>query len=124
VAGKVTGPGNGPPGNIPVGGPEDSRPVAEGRAPFADKLKSGEAAAVSGTAAPSVAAPSGVSDLAAALKAGQLTPKAAVDQVIDRVVEKQLGTHAPTAAREKLRAALEDAVADDPLLAEKIRSLT
>ena len=121
MAGKVTGPGNGPPGNIPVGGPEDSRPVAEGRAPFADKLKSSEAAGVSAAVAPSAA--SGVADLAAALKAGKLTPKAAVDQVIDRVVEKQLGTHAPAAAREKLRAALEDAVADDPLLAEKIRSL-
>ena len=125
MAGKVTGPGNGPPGNIPVGGPEDSRPIAEGRAPFADKLKSGEAASVSGAVGPSAAAaPSGVADLAAALKAGKLTPKAAVDQVIDRVVEKQLGTHAPAAAREKLRAALETAVADDPLLAEKIRTLT
>jgi hypothetical protein len=125
VAGKVTGPGNGPPGNIPVGGPEDSRPIAEGRAPFADKLKSGEAASVSGAVGTSAAAaPSGVADLAAALKAGKLTPKAAVDQVIDRVVEKQLGTRAPAAAREKLRAALETAVADDPLLAEKIRTLT
>jgi hypothetical protein len=39
-------------------------------------------------------------------------------------VEKQLGTNAPAAVREKVRAALENAVADDPLLADKIRSLS
>ena len=43
--------------------------------------------------------------------------------MIDREVEKQLGANAPAATREKLRAALEDAVADDPLLADKIRGL-
>lgn len=125
MAGKVTGPGNGPfdPGNLPVGGTEGRRPVAEGQAPFADKLKAGQPAGVSETGAAAPTAASGVSDLAAALKAGTLTPKAAVDRVIDRVVEKQLGADAPAAAREKLRAALEDAVADDPLLAEKIRGL-
>ena len=125
MAGKVTGPGSGPPGNFPVGGPDESRPVAEGHAPFAEKLKPGEAASsvASAGGASSAAATSGVADLAAALKAGKLTPQAAVDRVIDRIVDKQLGAHAPAAAREKLRAALEDAVADDPLLAEKIRGL-
>jgi hypothetical protein len=123
VAGKVTGPGSGPPGSLPIGGPEESRPAAEGHAPFAERLKPGEPAAIGPAGAPSATAAAGVADLAAALKAGTLTPKAAVDRVIDRVVDKQLGAHAPAAAREKLRAALEDAVADDPLLAEKIRSL-
>jgi hypothetical protein len=125
VAGKVTGPGNGPvdsPGT-PIGGPDEGRPVEGGRAPFAEKLKPADQAGAAG--APAAAAPpaSGVADLAAALKAGTLSPQAAVDRVIDRVVDKQLGAHAPAAAREKLRAALETAVADDPLLAEKIRGL-
>lgn len=126
MAGKITGPGNGPfdAGKLPVSGAEGGRPVAEGQAPFADKLRPGETAGVSGAGATSsAAATSGVADLAAALKAGTLTPKAAVDRVIDRVVQNQLGADAPAAAREKLRAALEDAVADDPLLAEKIRGL-
>lgn len=125
MAGKITGPGSGPPGNLPVGGPDQSRPIAEGHAPFAEKLKPGDptTGAASAGGASSATAASGVADLAAALKAGTLTPRAAVDRVIDRVVEKQLGAHAPAAAREKLRAALEDAVADDPLLAEKIRGL-
>jgi hypothetical protein len=121
VAGKITGPGSGPPGNVPVGPPDESRPIAEGHAPFSDKLKpAGASGSGPISAAPAAA---GVADLAAALKAGTLTPQAAVDRVIDRVVEKQLGAGAPAAAREKLRAALEDAVADDPLLAEKIRGL-
>jgi hypothetical protein len=124
VAGKVTGPGNGPPGSVPIGGPDSSRPIAEGHPPFADRLKPADAAGPSAATGPSPAvAASGVADLAAALKAGTLTPQAAVDRVIDRIVDKHLGAHAPVGAREKLRAALEAALADDPLLAEKIRGI-
>lgn len=125
MAGKITGPGNGgPPGSVPVGGSDSSRPIAEGQAPFADRLKPADAAGTSpASGAPPAIAASGIADLAAALKAGTLTPQAAVDRVIDRIVDKHLGAHAPVGAREKLRAALEAALADDPLLAEKIRSL-
>ncbi len=145
MAGKITGPGSGPPGSSPVGGSDESLPSAGGPR-FADKLGQTDAAAQapSSTAANpggqignvgqvgkvgnvgSVGSGGSVgltADLAADLRAGKITPKAAVDRVIDRVVEKQLGADAPTATREKLRAALEDAVADDPLLADKIRSL-
>ena len=133
MAGKVTGPGGGPPGNAPVGGTDESRPAAATERPssaapaaFADKLKSaGAPTAAAGTTAKEAArAPSATSDLAADLKAGKITAKAAVDRVIDRVVDKQLGTNAPAAVREKLRAALETAVTDDPLLADKIRGLS
>jgi hypothetical protein len=103
-----------------VGGPDEARPVEEGRAPFADKLKQAGPAGASTVAAPPAA---GMADLAAALKAGTLSPQGAVDRVIDRIVDQQLGSQAPTSAREKLRAALESAVADDPLLADKIRGL-
>lgn len=131
MAGKVTGPGGGPPGAAPpgdgkaekVGGNDESRPVAENRPAFADKLKSPSATGTTGTPASS-AAGSVTADLAADLKAGKLSPQAAVDRVIDRVVDKQLGTNAPAAVREKLRTALENAVADDPLLADKIRGLS
>jgi hypothetical protein len=134
VAGKVTGPGNGPSGSGPVGGPDggpvggsvggadESRPSVGGPR-FADKLGQTEAAAQASK--PATALPPGglTSDLAADLRAGKITPRAAVDRVIDRVVDKQLGAGAPAATREKLRAALENAVADDPLLADKIRGL-
>ena len=132
MAGKVTGPGGGPPGSAPpegakINGNDESRPVAESRPAFADKLKSA-GALTSPTSAPgkevSTAAGSPTADLAADLKAGKISPQAAVDRVIDRVVDKQLGTNAPAAVREKLRAALENAVADDPLLADKIRGLS
>ena len=129
MAGKVTGPGSGPPGSAPVGGNDESRPVAESRPPFADKLKSaGAPTSTTGkdapTAAGSVKADLAVDDLAGRLKAGKISPQAAVDRVIDRVVDRQLGTNAPAAVREKLRTALENAVADDPLLADKIRGLS
>ena len=94
-------------------------------AAFADKLKS--AGAPTARARPAAKtggkeaarATSATADLAADLKAGKISPQAAVDRVIDRVVDKQLGTDAPAGVREKLRAALETAVADDPLLADK-----
>jgi hypothetical protein len=127
VAGKVTGPGGGPPGGGKIAGNDESRPVAESRPPFADKLKSTSAptgtTTTPGKEAPT-AAGSATADLAAELKAGKISPQAAVDRVIDRVVDKQLGTNAPAAVREKLRTALENAVADDPLLADKIRGLS
>jgi hypothetical protein len=123
VAGKVTGPGGGPPGSAPVRGNDESRPVTESRPPFADKLKAaGAPPSATGKEAPTGAG-SVTADLAADVKAGKISPQTAVDRVIDRVVDKQLGTNAPPAAREKLRAALENAVADDPLLADKIRGL-
>jgi hypothetical protein len=132
VAGKVTGPGGGPPGSAPpegakIGGNDESRPVAESRPPFADKLKSaGTPTSTTSTTGKEAAAAAGgpTADLAAELKAGKISPQAAVERVIDRVVDKQLGTNAPAAVREKLRAALENAVADDPLLADKIRGLS
>jgi hypothetical protein len=133
VAGKVTGPGGTPPGSSnPVGESGKSGSVGstgESPAPFADKLKSSGAptppASATGAARKETAGGAGsVTDLAADLKAGKISPKAAVDRVIDRVVDKQLGANAPAATREKLRTALENAVADDPLLADKIRGLS
>lgn len=135
MAGKVTGPGGTPPGSGSVGesgNVGESGKVGstgESRAPFADKLKrSGAptpAASATGAARKEAAGGAGgVTDLAADLKAGKISPKAAVDRVIDRVVDKQLGANAPSATREKLRTALENAVADDPLLADKIRGLS
>ena len=130
MAGKITGPGGAPPGNAPVGpgnASDESRPAAgaaDSRPAFADKLKSAGAATPASKADAPAAARSATADLAADLKSGKITPQAAVERVIDRVVDKQLGTNAPAAVREKLRAALETAVADDPLLADKIRGLS
>ena len=106
---------------------------ASGAAPADKTQKSGKSFAetVSGVtparaaAASASSAPGGVAvhDLAAALRTGQLDARTAVDKVIDRVVSAQLGPDAPTHLRDKVQAALRDAVDDDPLLAEKLRGL-
>ena len=74
--------------------------------------------------APGQAARGLTADVAAELAAGRIDQKAALDRVIERIIDKQLGPGAPATVREKVRAALQDAVADDPVLTDKIRSLT
>ncbi len=64
-----------------------------------------------------------VNDLAADLKAGKLAPRAAIDKIVDRVVARQIGPETPAAVRDQVRAALQEAVESDPLLAEKLRQL-
>ena len=64
-----------------------------------------------------------VSDIGTALKAGKLTPQAAIDKVIERVLDRQVGRKAGPAVREKLSAALRESLADDPMLAAKVRAL-
>jgi hypothetical protein len=125
VTGKVSGPGSGP----PVGGPGDD-PKSEsasgvGGPRFADKLGAPEAAKSTGgpAATAAEATRSLTADVAAELGAGRIDAKGAVDRVIERIVDKQVGPGAPAAVRETVRTALERAVADDPLLSEKIRAL-
>jgi hypothetical protein len=98
---------------------------AKGKA-FADKLASAErAAGLAGgpekTAA--VRKASVVSDIAADLKTGKLGPKAALDKVVERVIDRQLGKAAAPALRAQLGAALRESLADDPLLMAKVRAL-
>jgi hypothetical protein len=130
VAGKVSGPGSGP----PVGGPSDDQksesPSAVGGPRFADKLAETDATkraeGPSAAAAQAARGAKGIeltADIATELSAGRIDPKAALDRVIERVLDKQLGPGAPAAVREQVRAALETAVADDPALSDKIRSL-
>jgi hypothetical protein len=144
---KITGPGqppvagaSGSTGGNSTEGPREGEGVGSasraGDATGADAKKtaaSGKAFAekVSGATAPratqvnAARRPGEVSvqDLAADLKAGKIDARAAVDKVIDRVVGVQLGAAAPAHVREKVQAALRDALEGDPLLAEKLRGL-
>lgn len=61
--------------------------------------------------------------LAADVDAGRLDARAAVDKLIDHVIDLQLGGGASPQAREQVAAALREAVASDPLIAEKLKSL-
>jgi len=139
---KINGPGQPPvpgvSGQEAPAGPDETRGIngvgpAGGTTPGEKAQKTGKtfAETVSApTAAPpagasGVARPGGVAvhDLAAALRSGQLDARSAVDKVIDRIVTAQLGPHAPTQVRDKVQAALRDALDDDPTLAEKLRGL-
>jgi hypothetical protein len=62
-------------------------------------------------------------DIAADLKAGKLDPKAALDKVVERVLDRQLGANAPVAMRNQLRDALRDTISSDPFLADRLRGL-
>jgi hypothetical protein len=65
----------------------------------------------------------GISDVSADLRAGRISPQVAIDRVVERVLERQLGANAPAAVREKLGVALRQTLEDDPVLAAKVRSL-
>jgi hypothetical protein len=95
---------------------------------FADKLARASRSATAGTAtAPARAAQAGgvpaVADIGKALQTGQITPQAAIDRVVERIVARQIGPRGPAALREKLSAALRQTLEDDPMLAAKIRAL-
>lgn len=134
---KVTGPDQ--PAAPDLSGPEGGNKLdkgaktatigglAEPGKSFADKV-SGARPPEAGVTTPSLRAgarvsDAGVSDLAADLKAGKLTPQAAIDKVLDRVVARQIGPEAPAAVREQVRAALQEALESDPLLVDKLRQL-
>jgi hypothetical protein len=125
VAGKVTGPGGGlpptPPVDAPKGPGEKAEIPAAGGPRFADRLAGAPPAQPAAAAGRTDTI---TADLAADLRAGRITPQAAIDKVIDRIVDRQLGAGAPPAVREQVRMALVDAVADDPLLGEKLKQLS
>jgi hypothetical protein len=94
---------------------------------FAAKLERATAkshATSASTKTAATGATKSVSDIGAQLRAGRITPQAAIDKVIDRIVTRQLGIHAGPAAKEKIGAALRERLADDPLLAAKVRALS
>jgi len=123
VAGiKVTGPGSG----VPDAGTPEAAPAPEaGRGAEAGAPEA--AAGAKGTTA--AATDPLTADIAAELVAGKLGAREALDRIVERVIDQQIGADAPPAVREKLRAALNDALAQgeagemDPFLAEKLRRL-
>ncbi len=104
--------------------------TGNGRSDFAAKLDKAGKAAGKHPVAPAEPSPtagaraSSISDIGADLTAGRITPEVAIDKVIDRIVAQQLGIHASPAAREQIGAALRERLADDPLLAAKVRALS
>jgi hypothetical protein len=102
------------------------RAEGSGRA-FAEKLAAaGTPAGATGPSSPTAARPpelTATAAIASELDAGRLTPAAAVNQILEQVLAQQVGPDAPAAVRESVRAALQDALENDPLLAEQLRRL-
>jgi hypothetical protein len=101
------------------------RSEGSGRA-FAEKLAAAGTPAGSPAAPPTAARPAelnGTAAIAGDLEAGRLTPAAAVDRILEQVLTQQVGADAPAAIREQVRAALRDALENDPLLSEQLRRL-
>jgi hypothetical protein len=119
---KVTGPTSGVPGGAPepiqeANGPAKPAGATEEAAGTrsAEKVGGGQAAAASHPL---------TDDIAADLAAGKIGPKVALERVVARIVDQQLGAEAPPAAREKLRAILQDTLDGDPLLADYVAALS
>ena len=117
---KVTGPGSQP----PVGAPEEpNAPEAKAGAGFADKLDRTAGTQPAGAAAAGKAAGTLTSDIARALANKEITAEAAVDQVVSRILDKQVGPGGQPSTRAKVETALRDALETDPVLSAKIRRL-
>jgi hypothetical protein len=122
---KISKPPSGSLSGRPVGLPPAKSAGAKG---FADKLAraTGSDKARAATAAQPAARARevrAVADIGKALRAGQITPQAALDRVVERIVASRVGKNGPAAVREKLGAALRQTLEDDPMLAAKVRAL-
>jgi hypothetical protein len=123
--------GSGP--SAPTGAPEGSQGTQgtdkTGGPNFADRLDKTTAAGA--TAAPEKAsAPSGgpprklTGDIGAKLEKGQISTNDALDQVVSRILDKQIAAGAPPTTRAKVETALRDALETDPVLTAKVRTLS
>jgi hypothetical protein len=121
---KISGSG---PSLPPEGAPaaeEPKGPAGKGFGEAVDKTASSAAQAPAEAARVGQAAALGpVADIVSDLRAGKISAQAAVERVVDRVLDQQVGPDAPAAVREQVGAALRQALEDDPLLADKLRAL-
>jgi hypothetical protein len=88
---------------------------------FAEKLDGVAAAEAPRAAAAAGADPIGA--LAAELKSGAITPRQAVDRLVDLALGQGPAASLPAPARAALRAQMEDLLRQDPYLSAKLRRL-
>src|SRR6267142_3206948 len=114
---RIKGPGDGP---RPTDAVDEAAPVdgVEETAP----AETEGVARVGGTGGPGGVDPIG--QVAARLRAGEITSDQAVELLIDDAIERQMGGAVPKDLEPKLREVLRDYATNDPYLAAKIRRLT
>lgn len=64
-----------------------------------------------------------VSDLGAEVQAGRLSADAAVETLVDRILDRQLGQDASPALRQQVEGALRAMLAEDPFVAAHLSAL-
>jgi hypothetical protein len=125
---KISRPPSGAVPGAPGGSPEIKAPKGKD---FAAKLEKADRAsearapqeATRAAEANSAGRVPGIAEVGADLRAGRINAQAALDRVVQRVLDQQVGANAPAAVREKLAAVLRQTLEDDPVLAAKVRSL-
>ena len=114
---RIKGPGDGvrPPDAVDeageVEGVDESAPA-----------ETGAVARVGGTGGPTGSDP--IAQVAARLRAGEITADQALELIIDDTIRRQLGGAVSKDLEPKLREVLRDYATSDPFLAAKIRKLT
>jgi len=130
IGAEGVGPSSTPPGGTDAAdaagsanriGSSANREVIDAGRKFAEKMES--TAAARGPEGAPRSAPVGLADLVKEVEAGRLDPRTAVDQLVERVVDAQLGPGAPAGVRDSVQAALRDALESDPLLVAKLGQL-
>ncbi|HEY0709268.1 MAG TPA: hypothetical protein VGG33_20830 [Polyangia bacterium] len=111
----------------PVGGADEagaSDKAAGTGAKFAEKLEK-TAAASGGPAADKSAGNQRrlTGDIGAALENKEISAEAAVDQVMNRILDNQMGAGTPAGTRAQVENALREALDSDPLLSAKLKNL-
>jgi hypothetical protein len=114
---RIKGPGDGP---RPTDAVDEAAPV-EG-VDEAAPAETGAVARVGGTGGPGGTDP--IAQVAARLRAGEITSDQALELLIDDAIARQMGGAVPKDLEPKLREVLRDYAANDPYLAAKIRRLT
>jgi hypothetical protein len=114
---RIKGPGDGPRPTDAVDEAAEVDGVDE-----AAPAETGAVARVGGTGVPTGTDP--VGEVAARLRAGEISADEAIELLIDDTIERQMGGAVPKDLEPKLREVLRDHAANDPFLAAKIRKLT
>ena len=119
---KITGPRSGQPTEGAGDAPDVERSGGKG---FAGALEKTESATGPATPARTEAAKGGlVGDIGQRLESGEITAEQAVDEVVVRVLDNQLGEGASPKLRSEVETLMRDKLESDPLLKGKVDSLS
>jgi hypothetical protein len=120
---KISGPSSGQPSEGVGDAPDVERSGGKGFAGALGKTESASGPAAQGPAAPP-SSQSFVGDIGQRLESGEITPADAVDEVVDRVLDDKLGLDASPTLRSQVEGFMREKLDSDPLLAEKLKSLS